>query len=199
MAAIIQTVLTIIAFLMALTFHEFCHALAATLLGDPTAKRLGRLTLNPLAHIDPLGMLLLILVGFGWAKPVPFDARYFTHPRLYSILVACAGPLANFVLAFLCLVILNHLPAGMISNFLQISAWINVMLGVFNILPFPPLDGSHFISANLPSSLVEPYRRAEPFFLIALVLLLLVPAFNSALLNAIILTTAFLKTGASYF
>lgn len=187
--------LSITAFIIALTVHEFSHALCAYLLGDPTAKRLGRLTLNPLAHIDPLGLLLLILVRFGWAKPVPFDPRYFKYPRIYSVLVGFAGPTSNLLLAIVSILALHHLPlTGLWIQFFQVMVWINVMLGVFNMLPIPPLDGSHFLRALLPNSLLPYYRHFERISFIVLILLLgLVPQFREGLMYVITQTVLFLE------
>ena len=145
------------AFLAALSFNEFSHALAATFFGDPTPKKQGRLTLNPIAHVDLLGLFCLIFFRFGWAKPVMFDQRNFKHPRLYSVLTALAGPLANFILALLALYCLKYgvllgLSQTALLTFKQIFvaiAYVNVMLGVFNLLPIPPLDGSHILMVFL--------------------------------------------------
>lgn len=193
-------VISFAAFLISITIHEFSHALAATLLGDMTAKRLGRLTLNPLSHIDPLGLLFLILIRIGWAKPVPFNADNFTHPRLYSILVALAGPTSNFIMALACMYGMKYIPSHLSGNsaillaeFFKTSIWINVMLGVFNLLPFPPLDGSHFISVAIPASWRQAYARFSIFSIIILLLLLNIPAFQQAFFNAILVTIALLQ------
>lgn len=185
-------IISIAAFIVALTIHEFCHALSAYLLGDPTAERMGRLTLNPLAHIDPLGLLLLILIRFGWAKPVPFDPRNFRYPRLYSVLVGLAGPFSNLVIALICMFGLHHIPAfisykilPLYTQFLQVSVWINVMLGVFNILPVPPLDGSHLLRALLPESVLPYYYRFERLSFILLIILISIPRVREFLIYAI--------------
>ena len=144
-------------FLIALSFHEFAHALVAYLLGDDTAKKQGRLTLNPLAHLDPMGTLFLLIFRIGWAKPVPFNMHNFKRPKLYSILTAFAGPVANFILAYVlfwCMKlfpIFNFTPNifKSLNQLFGTAAHINVMLGVFNLLPIPPLDGSHLIHAFL--------------------------------------------------
>ena len=112
-----QAAIMLPAFLIALTFHEFCHALMATYLGDPTARRAGRLTLNPVAHVDPFGLLFLVLFRIGWAKPVPFDQRNFKYPKLYSILTALAGPASNLFLAFTA-----HADEGNVREYLNLLA-----------------------------------------------------------------------------
>lgn len=152
-----QAAVLVPAFLVSVSFHEFSHALVAYLLGDSTAKEKGRLTLNPFAHVDPMGLLFLVLFRVGWANPVPMDQSRFKHPRLYAVLTAFAGPLSNFLLAFFCLLCIKYLPTHLMSaavsvTFLQIfqaTASVNIMLGVFNILPIPPLDGSHVLIALL--------------------------------------------------
>ncbi len=188
-------ILSLSAFIIALTVHEFSHALCAYLLGDPTAKRLGRLTLNPLAHIDPVGLILLILIRFGWAKPVPFDPRNFTYPRIFSVLVGFAGPLSNLVLAIISILALHHIPLNPLGiQFFQSMVWINVMLGVFNMIPIPPLDGSHFLRALLPNSLLPYYYHFERIsFIVLIVLLGLVPQFREMLIYAISRTVFFLE------
>ncbi len=141
-------------FLVALSCHEFCHAWVATLCGDDTSRRMGRLTLNPVAHIDPLGLLFLLVFRFGWARPVCFDHRNFKYPRFYTVLTALAGPCANFILALISLYVLKYFPYGSVSptvvltvkQITEVMIQINIMLGVFNLLPIPPLDGSHIFA-----------------------------------------------------
>jgi Zn-dependent protease len=164
------------AFILSLSFHEFCHALTATTLGDNTPKKMGRLTLNPIAHIDFLGLLFLILFRVGWAKPVVFDHRNFKHKKTYSILTALAGPFSNFLFALICMYILRYLPhnllpfavAKSITQVVQATVYVNIMLGVFNLLPFPPLDGSHilmvFITEKFPE--VAQFIHRYSFFIL---------------------------------
>ena len=189
---LVSIVRIVVAFLMAITFHEFCHALAAYALGDDTAKKAGRLTLNPFAHIDLIGLLFLILFRIGWAKPVPIDPRNFKYPRVYSVLVALAGPFANFLLAYICLLLVYHgvwhyagSYVGEMTVFLRDSVWINTMLGVFNMLPIPPLDGSRIIEAFVPEQFKYAYYRFQQYSFILLIILLAVPAFNRFLFSAI--------------
>ncbi len=140
----------------ALPFHEFAHAFTAVKLGDPTPRLEGRYTLNPFVHIDPIGAVLIFLVGFGWARPVRWNPRNIhIDLRLGSILVAIAGPLSNLVLAFLSLLLLRFSSGalgGAGDQLLSFFAYINVLLFVFNLIPIPPLDGSHVLFALLPSS-----------------------------------------------
>ena len=140
------------AIMVGLTAHEFAHGWVADQLGDPTARRAGRLTLNPLAHIDPIGLLLLYLAGFGWAKPVPVNPYNFRDGRRGLLLVSLAGPLANIVVAVLAALLLglggSIGPVG--ADILQVMVWINVVLAVFNLLPVPPLDGSKVLAGLLP-------------------------------------------------
>ena len=133
--------------LFALCFHEFAHAWVANKLGDPTAKHSGRLTLNPLVHLDLMGSMMILFVGFGWAKPVPVDIRYLQNPRTDMMKVAFAGPAANLLLAFIGGTIIRaHLVGGSLILMLVLFTQINIMLAVFNMIPIPPLDGSQIFS-----------------------------------------------------
>ena len=200
---VITLAITLISFLLAITFHEFCHALTAYALGDDTAKKAGRLTLNPFAHIDLIGLIFLLLFRIGWAKPVPFDAHNFKYPRFYSILVGLAGPAANFLLAFVCLYLavhgfwqFAHPYEAYAILFLKDSSWINVMLGVFNLLPIPPLDGSHLIAVFIPERFKPAYYRFAQYSFVLLIILLNIPTFNRALFSAIKSTSSFLQRAA---
>lgn len=189
------------AFLIALSFHEFCHALTATLLGDPTPKQQGRLTLNPLAHVDFMGLIFLLVFRFGWAKPVEFDHRNFKRPKLYSILTAFAGPFSNFFLALICFYCIAYLPIAYFSKaaittfmqILQATAYINIMLGVFNLLPIPPLDGSHvlmvFLNDSYPEAAIWIYRYS--FFI--LIGIFILPQTRMILVKGIMLAEMLLK------
>ncbi|MEO0283694.1 MAG: site-2 protease family protein [candidate division WOR-3 bacterium] len=164
--------------LIALTIHEFSHALIAYKLGDPTAKFSGRLTLNPLSHIDPLGFIFLFLVHIGWAKPVPVDPYYFKNPEKDMAKVAIFGPFSNLILAFLISLILRIFFLFPFTEILFLfylykiflSAYvINLILAFFNLLPIPPLDGSKILILFLPFEWKLRYKEIEPygFFLLA--------------------------------
>ena len=147
-------VLLIPALVFSLSFHEFAHAWMAYRLGDNTAARMGRLTLNPISHLDPVGSIALLLMGFGWAKPVPVDARYLRNPREDMVKVAAAGPISNIILAIFAALTLRFLfGTGLITNsiktFFIIFMQINITLAVFNLLPISPLDGSQILSPFL--------------------------------------------------
>jgi Zn-dependent protease len=143
-------VLLIPVLLFALVFHEFAHGWVANKLGDPTAKYAGRLTLNPMAHLDMFGSLMILFVGFGWAKPVPVDSRYLANPRKDMMKIAFAGPAANLLLAFiagLLIRITGYL--GSFTTMLIMFTQINIMLAVFNMIPISTLDGSQIFSGMM--------------------------------------------------
>ena len=140
-------VLLIPVLLFALVFHEFSHGWVANKLGDPTAKYSGRLTLNPIAHLDMMGSLMILFVGFGWAKPVPVDSRYLANPRTDMMKIAFAGPASNLLLAFIAGTFIRFTGnLGPLSSMLMMFTQINIMLAIFNMIPIPPLDGSQIFS-----------------------------------------------------
>ncbi len=183
--------LTLPAVLWAISFHEFCHGYAAKLVGDPTAERSGRLSLNPLDHFDLVGTLMLLLVGFGWAKPVPINTRYFRHPRRDLVIVSLAGIVGNILTAVVCVLFLRFLGepwyrlagrAG-ITVLIQMIV-INVGLAAFNLIPIPPLDGSRVLEAFLPFRFLRYYYWLERYGMIIL-LILLVTGIVDVLFNPI--------------
>ena len=160
--------------LFSLTIHEYAHALVAYRLGDDTAKRQGRLSLNPLVHLDVLGTLLLFIVHFGWAKPVPVDPRNFRNPKKDMLMVAIAGPISNILTAIAAAVILKAIfenfaaipPGSGADVAVRMLVWfmyIGIVLAVFNMIPVPPLDGSRVLYGLLPDSLAYRYARFETY------------------------------------
>lgn len=174
-----QLLLGIPALLLAISVHEFAHGYAAYLLGDPTAKYQGRLTLNPLAHLDPIGAIMLLVFRFGWARPVPINPSYFKNRRHGTIIVSLAGPVSNILMAWifynLVRIVPNYMPTLALARtmylFLLINLQYNIGLAAFNLLPFPPLDGSKVVASLLPPRLGYSYQRFAqygPFILMAL-------------------------------
>lgn len=167
--------------LASLTLHELAHGITATLLGDPTPREQGRLTLNPLPHLDPIGTLLLVVTllaspfAFGWAKPVLVNPRYFRRPREGMAIVAAAGPATNFVLALACLAPIRYLDVtGQTADVLWAAFIVNVVLGIFNLMPIPPLDGSRVVAVLMSPSLYARWASLDQYgfiFLFALIFL----------------------------
>ncbi len=184
-AQILTTILIIaVPLFMGVIFHEVSHGYVAYRLGDPTAKKAGRLSLNPIRHIDPLGTIIfpgmLILLKspflFGWAKPVPINPAYFQDPRKGIFWVSMAGPAANFILAavfYIFFIMLQPSLSGALGTFIWFGIFINIVLGVFNLLPVPPLDGSKILAACLPGRLAAQFMGLEKYGFIFLILLIL--------------------------
>ena len=200
--------LRVVSVFLCLTIHETSHGLAAYALGDPTAKKEHRLSLNPLRHIDPLGLLMMFFVGFGWAKPVPVDMRYFKNPKSGMALTALAGPLSNFVLAIILLLICKYMAYTVavtaftlgLYQFLFITAFLSVGLGTFNLLPIPPLDGSKVLFSFLPDRMylnLMYYERYGMILLLAMAFLGAGNGFLSMLMNLVFRAIATL-IGFSY-
>lgn len=178
-AFVLIVAFTVVALLIAVTIHELSHGVLAERFGDPTPRRAGRLTLNPLAHLDPIGGLMLLLVGFGWAKPVPVNARFFGRAALRKLaLVAAAGPVSNFIVAFVAslpfrweMVQWPFAGAALFSSRQELFAGIvlgyvvlyNLILGAFNLIPLAPLDGSKVLRGIVPRNIGESLEQLEPW------------------------------------
>lgn len=178
-AALLDLGLYIVVILISLSVHELCHGYAAYRCGDATARNLGRLTLNPLAHLDPIGTLMMLLFGFGYAKAVPINTRNFNHYKRDLCLVSLAGPFSNLCLAFIG--VFAFLLSGLLPYSLPAAYWqtfcfyffsANTSLAVFNLLPIPPLDGSRILSVVLPGKISYYYLKYERYIMLAVFFLL---------------------------
>lgn len=179
-SAMLSALMRLIAVFLCLTVHETCHGLAAYALGDPTAKREHRLSLNPLHHIDWVGLACMLVLGFGWAKPVPVDPRYFKKPKQGMAITALAGPVSNFLLALVLLfagrLVYDYAPYSAANQrlltFLLTTAILSLGLGLFNLIPIPPLDGSHVLECvmgrHLPHNIRDFMHRYGKYILVAL-------------------------------
>lgn len=177
--------LTLPGILMGLTLHEFSHAYTAYLLGDLTAKEHGRLTLNPIYHIDIFGLLMLIFFKFGWAKPVPINPNNFSNRKIGYFLVSIAGPLSNILLSVILTIFLGIVIKLDISTFiyevLYFAIFINLVLAIFNLFPIPPLDGSKILLAILPNKFEYKYYKLERYTYIILFVLVYFKIINKVL------------------
>lgn len=202
-------ILRIAAILLCLVVHEVCHGLAAYKLGDPTAKMNHRLSLNPLHHLDVFGLLMMVTVGFGWAKPVPVDPRYFKKPKQGMAITSLAGPFSNFVLAYLAAIGANVLAAVMTVRgetagvflafqFCYLLVLLNIGLGVFNLIPFPPLDGSKVVAMFLPDCLYIRWMQLERYGMIILMAILWFGWFDGFLDGARTVLTNFMFTCSEF-
>jgi Zn-dependent protease len=191
-----QVVLAFIVLLFSLTVHESAHAWTADRLGDPTARLLGRVSLNPIVHADPIGTVLFPLLAFvsnlpliGWAKPVPVDVKRLRHQRRDYVLVAAAGPASNLVLAVAAALLLRVLPispvilgepnvSAPLASMLSLGVQLNLLLAVFNMLPIPPLDGGNVVSGLLPETLALRFDRIRPYGFLLLYALMFTNGFQ---------------------
>ena len=172
-----------VAFLIAITVHEFCHGYVADRLGDPTARVMGRLTFNPLAHLDLLGTLMILFAPFGWAKPVPFDPFNLKNPRRDSALISIAGPAANLVTAIAAGLLIHLIPSigafSILTFLLSYIIILNVNLSIFNLIPIFPLDGFHIVEGLLPEHAAAQWHQLESLGFI-MILVLIFPLFGSS-------------------
>lgn len=186
-----ELLVTAAAAVLCICFHETCHGLAALMLGDPTAKRMGRLSLNPLKHIDPVGLVMLVVAKFGWAKPVPIDTRYFRNPRAGMAITALAGPLSNIFLSAaaaagytVCMFYAIEFELAFLetmAEFFYIVFYLSAGLAVFNLLPVPPLDGSKVLFALLPEKAWLKLMQYERYGMLAMMVLLLTGVLDTPL------------------
>lgn len=214
---ILEYLLRVPIVLFSLTVHEVAHGYAAYKMGDPTAKNLGRLSLNPLKHLDPLGTLCMILFRFGWAKPVPISTRYFKKPKLGMAISSLAGPLSNLLMAFLAFVISAYLlrfgsyggffdtytTGGrilyMLYLFFDTFYWMNITFAIFNLIPVPPLDGSRILYVVLPDKLYFGIMRYEQFIYLGLMACLFFGLLDGILTNIIWLFTVIFTFVVQFF
>jgi len=193
-------ILSLIIFFFAVVIHEYSHGWVAYKLGDPTAKYAGRLTLNPLVHIDPVGTLVLPLllrimgspIIFGWAKPVPVNFRNLKNPKRDMIWVALAGPIANFVLAAILSLFLKTITSFALYQIIELGILINLVLAVFNLMPIPPLDGSRILTGLLPREQSILYNKIEPYGFLIIIFLLSMGLFNRLILPIVKILANFL-------
>ena len=207
--SILQFIILAPPLLLALTVHEFAHGYVAFRLGDPTAQASGRLTLNPLKHLDPLGTIAFFIFHFGWAKPIPVNPAYFKDPQKDMLWVALAGPITNLALAVISalmvkavMLLAQSIPYSVLGEAILVplnstliaSVWINLVLCIFNFLPIPPLDGSRILTGILPPRLARSYMSIERYGFILLIILaatgvlakLIIPLINFA--NSLLLS-----------
>jgi Zn-dependent protease len=208
---VLLIIIMVLVLLFSLSFHEFAHAFAADKLGDPTAKYLGRLTLDPRAHLDPIGTLLLLLAGFGWGKPVPYNPINLRHPKRDSAIVSFAGPLSNFILAgfFALLVHLNkssfvtplegvdyivspNMFPALIESVLTLLVYYNLILGFFNLIPVYPLDGFRVVYGLLPINLAAQWEQMEQFGIFILLILVFTSSIDTFLFPLVTTAMKFL-------
>lgn len=173
----------IITLMIAFTVHEFAHAFTAYKFGDPTAYNQGRLTLNPLKHLDPIGTILIFIAGFGWARPVPVNRFFFKKPRIAGVCVSAAGPLSNLLLAILAFTIWYSLVAMDVApllpvfvlDFLNLFIYLNILLFMFNLLPLPPLDGYRIIEDLVPAHIRAKMTQYEVYGAVFFLIIVLTP------------------------
>ncbi len=200
---LLQLVLSLPWIILGFSFHEYCHAWMSRRFGDPLPEREGRLTLNPIKHIDPFGLLALIIFRFGWAKPVQINPRFYRNPQKDTMWVSLAGPVGNFILAIVIVLLMRimfllHIQYsfnGLVIECLYEGVYIMLALGFFNLLPIPPLDGSKILRYFLRGSIGYYFDRLEPYGFIILILLVFLGGFTSFLAQFISITRSLLLIG----
>ncbi len=212
-STVIRILLSLPIVLLSLSMHEMAHGYIASKLGDPTAKNLGRVTLNPIKHLDPIGFICMVLFGIGWANPVPINSRYFKKPRRDMALSAAAGPISNIILAIIFAVILkitytvllpvtftsetSLLIAEIFLSFLLLGVRLNITLAVFNLIPIPPFDGSRILYVFLPPKYYFGVMKYERYIAIGIMLLLFLGVLDPAIsfVSSTIMKLIFLPLG----
>jgi Zn-dependent protease len=189
--------------LFSLSVHEYAHGFIAWKLGDPTAKRMGRLTLNPLAHLDPIGVLFAVFFHFGWAKPVPINPFYFRKPLAHLAIASAAGPISNLLLCFGFALIYKTSekvlgPQDFLQNFFITASYINSALFFFNFIPIPPLDGSRILFALLPGMTLEKSMRYEIFGFLGIFILVLLNNVGFPIFNYIVVKPSYMLISFLY-
>ncbi len=187
---------------MAIAIHEAAHAYSAHWLGDDTPKLQGRLTLNPLKHLDPWGTLLIVIVGIGWGKPVQFNPYNLKNPRRDTAIIAFAGPLSNLIMATIAAMLLRILgiaSADIVFLILQYLVWLNVALAIFNLLPIDPLDGYKIVAGILPPGLAYQWEETKKFGMVILILLLISGVVGRIVSPAVTIISSVLLGGPSSF
>lgn len=184
--SISSLLIRVIAVILAMGVHEAAHGLVSYCFGDPTALNRGRLTLNPLAHIDWLGLLCLLVFGFGWARPVPVDSSYYNNRKTGMIWTSFAGPMANFLLSFLCVLLYYvcfrfHIVAPFLLNCLSSTAFLSMGFGIFNLIPIPPLDGSKILFSFLPDDQYLRFTAGSQITMFIFLLLIVSGVLNAPL------------------
>lgn len=214
---IMQYVYIIIVILVSLTFHEFSHAFVSYRLGDPTAKSMGRLTLNPIKHLDPLGTIMMVAsmiggMGIGWAKPVPINPMYYRSKKAGTMLVSIAGPLSNLLLSFLFIFPLIYIdwrygvntlqandPKYIIASISQMFMLTNISLAIFNLIPVPPLDGSKILSGVLPTRQYYQFMQYENYIGIVFILIIFIfPGILNTIMRTVTVPISNLLVEAAY-
>ncbi len=202
-----QLPFVIITLMIAFTVHEFAHAYTAYKFGDPTAKNQGRVTLNPIQHLDPIGTILILIAGFGWARPVPVNRYHFKNPKLAGITVSIAGPLSNLLMAILAFIIWYGLGGlGLwtstpmfVNEFLNTFIHLNLLLFVFNLLPLPPLDGYRIIEDLAPANIRAKMTQFEVYGSLIFIILVITPLGNYTIQPIFRTVLPFLSQGLDEF